>query len=319
MDKFFKTAFRIKNGYETLLPYNEAMSKIVDTCKEPEDVSVLKTKFYKFLKEQGIEEYPDKIQLVAGRDYLYETNELNDLVEKSFPQEDREEVYDMFLFADNINILREGRVVHDLEACKYILLTDKTLGIQVSKFLKKNDQQARTHVFEKMEWFTQRMWYLTCQSLTFNKSLTSFDLAIKAKMVLSGICQSNVADIYEKLKDKGYTQEENAAIYQDMRRYEYSADSIDASNSKSKIDKFSSGALDQFHEAYLRMAEKAKRTDAVEEELDQLTKKLKARDEDIDGLKNKVCNLIHSNKSHLRIEIAALIIIVVLLLFLILK
>lgn len=319
MDKFFKTAFRIKNGDETLKPYNEAMRKIVEKCNEPEDVSALKTRFYKFLKEQGIDEYPEKIQLEEGKDYLYETSELKMLVEKSFPEEEQEEVYNMFLFADYINILREGRKVRDLEACRCIFLTDKTLGVQVSKFLKKNDEQARTHVFEKMEWFTQRMWYLTCQSLTYNKNLTTFDLAIKAKMVLSGICQSNVADIYEKLKEKNRSQEENSVIYEDMRTYQFSADSIDASNSKSKIDQFSAGALEQYHKAYLRMADKAKRTDAVEEELDMLTRKLKDRDEDVQNLNTTVKGLIHSNKYHRIIEIVVLIIIIALMLILILK
>lgn len=318
IDKFFNTAIRIKNGDETLKPCNEAMCKIIETCDEAEDVSALKVQFYNFLRKCDIEEFTEKIELTAGKDYLYETTELKELVEKTFAPEEKEEVYDLFKFADYINILRKGTVVKDLEACSYIFLTDKTLGKKVCHFLKKNDQQARTNVFEKMEWFTQRMWFLTCQSFTFDRSLTSFDLAIKAKMVLSGICQSNVADIYERLKNRNDTPEETIAMYEDMRNYKYSADSIDETSSKTLIQKFSAGALDQFHESYQRMLQKANRTEILEEEFAELSKQMAEKESDIERLKNDVTQLANSKKIHSLFEIVAIVIIVILSILLIL-
>ncbi len=274
VEKFFMTAYRIKNGDETLVPNNEAMTKIVESCNAPEDVSALKVRFYKYLADNKIEEYPSPIILKEGKDYLYETTELEGLIKKTFKPEDYEEVFDLFLFADYINILRKGRIVKNLEDCQYIFLTDKNLAMQVSRFLRRNDKQARTNVFEKMDWFTQRMWYLTCQSLTFNNALISFDLAIKAKMVLSGICRNNVAEIFEKMKEKYTSDDEAAAMYQDMRNYQCSADNIDNSNSKALVNKFSANALDIFHESYQRMLKKAERTEVVENELRNIKIKL---------------------------------------------
>lgn len=326
MDEFFATAYRIKRGDESLVPYNEAMTKIVDSCKEPEDVSALKVRFYNFLRDNNIEEYSSTINLEEGKDYLYETKELTDLVEKEFQPEDREEVYDLFLFADYINILRKGRVVNNLEDCQFIFLTDKNLGVRVSSFLRKNDRQARTNVFEKMDWFTQRMWYLTCQSLTFDETLTSFDLAIKAKMVLSGICRGNVAEIFDQMKEKDTPKDEAAAMIQDMRNYQCSADNINSSNSKEVISKFSAGALEQFHESYQRILKKAERTDAVESELREIREKLKDKEqsnndlsEDNKDLHNQLDGLKKTIQLILWIAIPIILILIIVILFVMLN
>ena len=326
MKKFFNTAMRIKMGDEMLKPQNEAMTKIVDMCKEPEDVPVLENKFYKFLEDNKIEEYSSSLNLIKCKDYLYETNELNDLIEQSFQEEDYEEVRDLFLFADYINILRKGQTVRNLENCRYIFLTDKTLCIQVSKFLKRKDEQARTHVFEKMDWFTQRMWYLTCQSFTFDESLTSFDLAIKAKIVLSGICRSNVADIFEEMKEKNAPPEEAAVMYKGLRNYDYSADNINNSNSKEIVEKFSSGAFDQFHESYQRMIEKAERTEAAENELRDIKVKLEDTEksknelsEDNTDLHNQLDELKKTIRLILWIAIPIFLILIIVILFILLN
>lgn len=305
MDTFFEKARRIKNEDEKeSINNSEAMKKILDQCEDVEDVILLKNKFYKFLEKEGIEEYSSSINLIEGKDFLYEKEELEDLVKKSFQKEEYEEVYNLFLYADYINILREGVSVCDLEKCKYIFLTDKNLCIKVSNFLRKNDSQARTRVFEKMDWFTERMWYLTCQSFIFNDKLTSFDLAIKAKMVLSGICKKNLSLIYEELKKKELPDEEMAVVYQEMRNYAYSADNIDNSNSKEIVEKFSSNALDQFHESYLRMVEKANRTDDLEEELQQLKKEFEGEKDANQGLRednNKLYKEIEALKRAIRL------------------
>lgn len=254
VNKFFKAAERIKLGEERLDPGNEAMTKIVGQCSDEYSVKLLKHKFIEHLKLMGINECntPD---LIDGKQFLFETGDLNKLVDKEFEEDERDQARDLFKFADYINIWRRGKTSNKWEDCGYVFLSDSSLTNKVSKFLKRNDNQAITPVFQRMEWFTQKLWFASRRPLIGDKSIASFSVINRAKNIVSSLCKESVTKAYKEYKSCNASNIVLEEFYNEIRSEDYSFENVNKSNVRGKISISQQDALLVFLDAKKRREE----------------------------------------------------------------
>lgn len=254
IENFFCAAEKIKLGELRLELDNEAMAKIVNQCDDEYDVKLLKHKFWDLMKSKDIKELvvPDLIQNNA---YLFETDNLNKLVDTEFQNDEREQALDLFRFADYINILRKGKTVPQWEDCGYVFLSDSNLTYKVSKFLKRNDKQAITPVFQKMEWFTQKLWFASKQPVVDDKNLSSFSVLNRAKNIVSSLCKESVAKAYKEYLSKNCSNRVFEEFYQELRNEDYSYESVNKMSVRNKIRLSENDAMQVFLDAKKRQEE----------------------------------------------------------------
>ena len=286
INRFFNQAVRMKRGNDTKEPLNEAMEKILEQCDTPSDVVELKARFFTAISNLRIE-VEDDIDIDEGKDYLFETQDVVSKAEDYFPADKIEEVKDLFKIADYINILRKGAKVNNLENCGYIFLTDKNFAIEVSKFLKCSDPDFRPHVFHKMDWFTERMWYLSNRSLTGSRPV-NFDLINKAKNVISGLCKTKVHDMYMKIKAQNNSTDLLIHMYHEFRQAPMTTDSINSGNVKASIEFCQSDSLKMFEENYALMKQRAMESEKFKREAEESRKAREVTDKKNEDLKNRL-------------------------------
>ena len=257
IEKFFCAAEKIKLGEIRLELDNEAMAKIVNQCEDDYGVKLLKHKFWDSLKSKGITEC-DAPDLIQNKDYLFETDNLNKLVEDEFPSDEREQARDLFRFADYINILRKGKTVSKWEDCGYVFLSDSNIAKKVSKFLKRNDGQAHTPVFQKMEWFTQKLWFASKQPVIDDKMLSSFSVLNRAKNIVSSLCRESVAKAYKEYLSENCSNNVLEDFYHELRSEDYSFESVNKATVRKKISLSENDAMQMFLDAKKRQEDEKK-------------------------------------------------------------
>ena len=274
IENFFCAAQIITRGEARCELDNEAMVKIVNQCDDEYEVTLLKHKFWDYLRTRGITEI-DSPDIILNKDYLFETDDLNKLVDYEFLQEDREQARDLFRFADYINILRKGKTVQKWEECGYVFLSDSNITHKVSKFLKRNDKQALTPVFQKMEWFTQKLWFASKRPLIDDKNLSSFSVLNRAKNIVSSLCKDSVAKAYKKyISDDTINNKVLADFYQELRNEDYSFESVRKSTVREKIRLSEKDAMQVFLDAKKRQEEENRKK---EEQIDNLQNQIKSQ------------------------------------------
>ena len=254
IENFFRAAEKIKQGKLRLELDNEAMAKIVNKCNDEYDVKLLKHKFWDSIKTKGITEC-DAPDIFQNKDYLFETEDLDKLVNDEFPIDDREQARDLFRFADYINILRKGKTVPKWEDCGYVFLSDCNLTNMVSRFLKRNDRQAITPVFQKMEWFTQKLWFASKQPVVDDKNLSSFSVLNRAKNIVSSLCKESVAKAYKEYLSENCSNGVLEEFYQELRNEDYSFESVNKTSVRTKICLSEHDAMQVFLDAKKRQEE----------------------------------------------------------------
>ena len=268
IDNFFGSARMIvKNNAHTGLT-TEAMEKILSKCREEVDVIEFQSRFYSYLKNELKVNEAQEIDLQDNKEFLLETEELTNLVPQNFKQDDQPKAYSLFRIADNINILRKGKSSKSLEECGAIFLTDSNIGQEVSKFLKTNSEDVNTSVFQRMEWFTCRMWYLMNNGVLLKTPDVTFDIISKAKLVVSSLCQQKIADEYDKIKGKQDSDKTLQDFYNRLRSESYSVDSISEANVAQKLQFAEEDVLAVFQESQKRLVEKAAKADSLQVDLD---------------------------------------------------
>lgn len=254
IENFFRVAEKIKLGELRLELDNEAMAKIVNQCDDEYAVKLLKHKFWESIKLKGITEC-DAPDIFQNKDYLFETENLDKLVDDEFPIDEREQARDLFRFADYINIMRKGKTVPKWEDCGYVFLSDCNLTNKVSKFLKRNDRQAITPVFQKMEWFTQKLWFASKQPVVDDKNLSSFSVLNRAKNIVSSLCKESVAKAYKEYLSENCSNGVLEEFYQELRNEDYSFESVNKTSVRKKICLSEHDAMQVFLDAKKRQEE----------------------------------------------------------------
>lgn len=316
INSFFNQAIRMIKGDDIKNASNQAMEKILSQCVTPSDVLDLKAHFFSEISNLGIEE-ADDIDLEKGKDFLFETQDIVDQADKYFPNEKAEEVKDLFQIADYINILRQGAKVTNLENCGHIFLTDKNFAIEVSKFLNRADKNFRPHVFHKMDWFTERMWYLCNRSLTGSKPV-NFDLINKAKNVVSGICKNKVHDLFVQLKQKGEKPDVLVAMYHEYRKVPFTTDAINSENVSETISFCQGETLAMFEEKYASLQMRAAEAESYRARAEKSEKELEESQAEKQEIKDKLKYAEGIGFRKRMIPIVVTVVVIMILLFLIL-
>lgn len=261
IDNFFCAAERIKLGEIRLELDNEAMTKIVNQCDDEYAVMLLKHKFWNSIKSKGITEF-DAPDLFQNKEYLFETEDLDNLLDDEFPIDEREQARDLFRFADYINILRKGKSVPKWEDCGYVFLSDSNLTNKVSRFLKRNDRQAITPVFQKMEWFTQKLWFASKRPVVDDKNLSSFSVLNRAKNIVSSLCKESVSKAYKEYLSENCSNGVLEEFYQELRNEDYSFESVNKTSVRKKIHLSENDAMQVFLDAKKRQEEEKRLREA---------------------------------------------------------
>lgn len=268
IDKFFKKAARIKEGHERIDPMTHAMNVIDKECVDSLAVMTYKNEFLKYLKDLGITEYPYEINRQKNKAFLFETDELIKKIQETFLPEEQEDVQDLLYYADNINILREGHNSTHLDECGCVFLSASRLSTRFSKFLRENDNDARTFVMCSMNIFTEEMWFRLRKGIMDTKTVATFKVISKAKCIVSGLLSESVSKNYQLLKESNVAEEVHKGLYADLRSRDCAPENVN----RNTIDADFAFVNDEdyihvYQEEQSILRNKAKKVDEVEKEL----------------------------------------------------
>lgn len=268
IDKFFKKAARIKEGHERLDPMTHAMNVIDKECVDSLAVMTYKNEFLKYLKDLGVTEYPYEINRQKNKAFLFETDELLKKIQETFLLEEQDDVQDLLYYADNINILREGHNSTHLDDCGCIFLSASRLSTRFSKFLRENDNDARTFVMCSMNIFTEEMWFRLRKGIMDTKTVATFKVISKAKCIVSGLLSESVSKNYQMLKESKVAEEVHKGLYADLRSRDCAPENVNRNTIDDDLafvndDDF----INVYQEEQSILRNKAKKADEVEKEL----------------------------------------------------
>ena len=289
IDKFFKKAARLKDGDERKDPLTHAMNVIDSECVDSLSVMTYKNQFFKCLKDLGIIEYPHEINHQKNKDFLFETNALMNKIQESFLPEEEEDVQNLLHYADNINILREGRNSSRLDDCGYIFLSASRISTRFSKFLRENDNDARTFVMCSMNLFTEEMWFRLRKGIIDTKTAATFKVVSKAKCIISGLLNESVSKNYQKLKESNVPPEVHKGLYADLRSRDCAPENV---NSKTIDEDLAfvneEDYLHVYQEEQSLLKNRAQRADEIEKELKKSNDENNQLKEQNEDLKNRL-------------------------------
>ena len=270
IDKFFNVACRIKEGDESLYNNTEAMEQIINHCSDSADVIKYKNEFYGYLNSLGIIEFSEEIDLEKHCDWLFETKELDEKIGSEFEEEDHADIYEYLLFADYINILREGRNASKLESCRYIFLSASSLANRFSKFLKNNDSDAKTPVICRMDLFTENMWFKLRKGIVDESTIASFQVLFKAKSIVSSFLSESVVKNYKTIKESDDDPSVLKGYYAELRSKRHTPENVNAQNAQRDLAfLLEENSLDKYKEEQAALRHRAKMADIAEKELEE--------------------------------------------------
>lgn len=270
IDRFFSVACRIKDGEEQLYNNSEAMEQIINHCTDATDVLKYKSEFYKYLNDLGIEEYNDDINLLKHKNWLFETNNLMEKAYKEFAEDTSADIKDYLLYADYINILREGRNYNNLERCPFMFLSASTFANRFSKFLRDNDPDVKTLVICKMDIFTEKMWFKLRKGIVDKSSIATFKVLFKAKSVVSSFLSESVLKSYNKIKESNEDIDVLKGYYAEIRSKRHTPENINAQNVEDDIAFVMDGdSLVKYKEEQTVLKSRALRVEEAERKLEE--------------------------------------------------
>lgn len=189
INKFFTIAEGIVSGKHRYLEHNEAMSAIINGCKVKSDIVTKKTIFNTLLKHYSISKDVE-------RDYYStENNQFNiespELYEKFDVEYDKERYIKHLNY---INILRVGSEVSDFKKSKYLLITNVSKILTISREISSASPLALS-----MFTLTNRLWYDLNKGFGQNTPI-SFNVVQRSRIILSTILSQSLSNKYDILK-----------------------------------------------------------------------------------------------------------------------
>lgn len=247
IDRFFKKAEYIVTGKEREIPRGDAMISILDGCTSASDVVLKKTSLYQFLKTSGITE--DDFQDYYHEDnYKYNIidNLVVDNVSKSTGIND---VSEAIKYLNYISIRRADASNSNFDNIKYILLTGnyKTLQVAWSDEIKKN---SGVPLATTVSFLTNKFWYKLNKGFGGDNYPKSFDIIIKAKMLLSSMLNDSVSSKYDQLQSDfrtgKLTEEQALATIVELRKQSLKPEEINENDITSVLNTLNAGSIEKY-------------------------------------------------------------------------
>lgn len=312
IDHFFNVAVRIKKGEESLCrDEKDAMKNILNNSIDEIGVLQYKAQLFKKLSDLGITEYSKDIDLSKNRDFLFDTDALAQKITNTFSEDERKDIDEYLLFADYINILRRGKKSPKLEKCGYIFLSESKLSTRFSKFLRENDDDAKTFVLCRMNLFTESMWFKLRKGIVNQDSITTLKVISKAKSIVSGLLSDSVSSNYKKIVEEGKDTEEKKLLYAELRDKRHAPENVTADSIEEDVAFIlDNDFINNYRENQSLLKIKADKSDSYERKLGmslQENKLLKDENQILrERLKthvyDRLCNARKKAKTRFRIE-----------------
>lgn len=267
IDDFFSSARTIVDGgaflYDTV-----AMRAIVNGCSSASDVVVKQSDFFHALQySYGIieDEY---------RDYYSVENQVYNLetIEETDPQ-----IKDSLKLVSHINVLRKGQVFASDFDSEYLLVTNTSNTIRISKEQSERDKNENAMEYVSnyavsVDRMTNLLWYKLGNGFGKKGYPSNVNAVLKARTILASNISRNIARIYNDTKlqyvSGEITEEQLAARIVTLKRKPTIPEELNRDTIEESMD-FSLDYLTRFEEEILNnkraLAEKDKMIQTLEE------------------------------------------------------
>lgn len=199
--EYFAAAEKIVEGENSFPTLATAMKNIIQGCKTAADVIQKRETFINLLEHEGIKEYPDK-------DY-YSNPELNiesqELVEHfmrklSNHHVDVNDISESLRLLNFVNVIRRGVIYSHLEDSRAILLTGKSLTVQMAMddIIRKGGFNLATNY----NYLISRLWFKLNKGFGEASTPKSFDVLTRAQIVLSKQLNSSISYEYNRIREQ---------------------------------------------------------------------------------------------------------------------
>lgn len=162
-----------------------AMSKLVEGCDTRSQIVLKRTKFFNFLQANRIikDEFDEYF---AEKNYKYNIQSTEN---------------DIHPYLNYINILRKGNNTERLRDIKVILITGK-IDLLKQSWDPKYYNDGEIPRASSLDYMTEHFWFILNKGFGTKKSLESFDVFNKARIVFSSLISSNVSEKFKELNQK---------------------------------------------------------------------------------------------------------------------
>ena len=298
IESFFYSAEQIvihnKNNYDL----SPAMRHIVNGCEDSTDVVSKRADFFYRIRYQfGILE-DERANYYTEEDNSsnLEGINLNDYIID-------EKYYDSLRLVSHINKLRKNKSFYNYVDSEYLLVTDTSQVIEISRSLtnelnktKNNDtERALCGYAVNLNFITNLLWYKLNKGFSkqpFPLNLTS---VIKAKIVLSHFISGNIVKTYKDLRNQykagEITEEQLVSRILALKQKSENPENINAENVDDSMD-FSPEYISRFEDRLKKSDEKSAEYDSIIEQLHlEAEENHKHHNEEIKNLQNKIDKL----------------------------
>lgn len=270
VDSYFAQAVRIRRMQERYNYPQTAMDHILNACNDDVAVEQYKIKFYHKLKDLHIEEYPEEIDLIYNKDFLFESDEFEKAKDQQFSPDQLSEVNDYIKIADYINILRCGKRGYPIEKCGYMFLSDGNLSNELSRFIRNFYDDKNPIVITRMGTFTELMWFKLRKGVIGMSNSATISVVNKAKTVVSGLLYDNLKKQYDEVLQMDANENEKKEYYADLRTKRYTPDDITRDTITDDIAFIDDvNYLEKYKVAQTLLKNKAEKVEYLEKELEK--------------------------------------------------
>ena len=236
INNFFNAAESILRN-STLVENNPAMEEILKGCRSPSDIYEKKVKFFNHLKKLNIEELVTNISITKSENYCFNVD--SNSIRTNFLKannELEERKFDEYIEILNIlNILRKGNSHTSLENSKYLFITGTSMLIKLA-WEPKIKHNGEVPLVSDLRFIINRFWFKLQKPLSNDSQPKSFQLATKAKIILSSLFGDNLSFQLNRIKEKvelgQITKEDALDLVVSLREEKYylpeNIDSVDS-------------------------------------------------------------------------------------------
>lgn len=248
IDRFFKTAEKIKDGGEMYDASKTAMVSILSGCESSADVVQKKAEFEALLKRLSItqEEEFNFYNIEENNQYNIESDELLTALKEKMLED---EIHPHLKYLFYINVLRRGEEIKQFEKARYILLTGnwKTMSMAFHPLVKFN---GNVPLATYLDFITSKLWFKLNKGFGNNDYPISFDVVSKAQMVLSAHINSSVSDELKKIKsqvEQGIMSQEGALeALSELKSRVHNPEDIENSNVEHIVQSIKDGDIEKY-------------------------------------------------------------------------
>lgn len=197
INDYFYSAECIVNGKMPLDISKNAMTNIVNGCKEAYEIAEKKAEFFDFIHSKNITKEDDDIDYYEKKYLQY--NIENDI---DFGRgNDSSKKMDDLRKLSHINVRRGGRSRNFFNGIGYILLTGNHAlrELALDNRIKKDGEVP---LVTSLAFLTDHFWFLLNKNIAIDSSLKSFDIISKAQIALSNQISDNIGRLFNEAKEK---------------------------------------------------------------------------------------------------------------------